>query len=39
VHIDLAGPAMADGDDTYVTRGGTGFGVRTLVELLERFTP
>ncbi len=39
VHIDLAGPAMADADDTYVTRGGTGFGVRTLVELLDRFTP
>ncbi|HMK12439.1 MAG TPA: leucyl aminopeptidase [Acidimicrobiales bacterium] len=38
VHIDLAGPALADADDSYVTRGGTGFGVRTLVELLDRFT-
>jgi leucyl aminopeptidase len=37
VHIDLAGPAMSDADDTYVSRGGTGFGVRTLVELLDRF--
>ncbi len=38
VHIDLAGPAMADSDDSYVSRGGTGFGVRTLVELLDRFS-
>ncbi len=38
VHIDLAGPAMADADDSYVSRGGTGFGVRTLVELLDRFS-
>ncbi len=37
VHIDLAGPAMADADDGYVSRGGTGFGVRTLVELIDYF--
>ena len=38
-HLDIAGPAWADGDDADVTRGGTGFGVRLLVELLEQFTP
>jgi leucyl aminopeptidase len=33
VHLDIAGPARADKDEHYVTKGGTGFGVRTLVEL------
>ena len=37
VHIDLAGPALAEADDSFVSRGGTGFGVRTLVELLDHF--
>ena len=37
VHIDLAGPALAEADDGFVSRGGTGFGVRTLVELLDQF--
>jgi leucyl aminopeptidase len=32
-HLDIAGTARADGDDGYISRGGTGFGVRTLVEL------
>jgi len=32
-HLDIAGTARADGDDGYTSRGGTGFGVRTLVEL------
>jgi leucyl aminopeptidase len=34
VHLDIAGPARADGDDAYVSKGGTGFGVRTLIELV-----
>jgi len=38
-HIDIAGPARAAADDGYVTRGGTGFGVRTLVELARTFKP
>jgi leucyl aminopeptidase len=38
-HLDIAGTARADGDDGYVTRGATGFGVRTLVELLRTFKP
>ena len=38
-HLDIAGPAFADGDDCEVTRGGTGFGVRLLVDLACSFTP
>jgi leucyl aminopeptidase len=37
VHLDIAGPARANSDDGYVARGGTGFGVRTLLELAEHF--
>jgi leucyl aminopeptidase len=36
-HLDIAGPARASSDDGYVIRGGTGFGVRTLVELARTF--
>jgi leucyl aminopeptidase len=36
-HVDIAGPARASADDGYLLRGGTGFGVRTLVELVQRF--
>jgi leucyl aminopeptidase len=37
-HLDIAGPARADDDsDPHVPKGGTGFGVRTLVALLESF--
>jgi leucyl aminopeptidase len=37
VHLDIAGPARANADDGYLTKGGTGFGVRTLVELVRTF--
>jgi leucyl aminopeptidase len=37
VHLDIAGPARAPGDDGYIAKGGTGFGVRTLVEVLSTF--
>ena len=37
VHLDIAGPARADSDDGYVAKGGTGFGVRTLVETVLEF--
>ncbi|MEW6298674.1 MAG: aminopeptidase, partial [Thermodesulfobacteriota bacterium] len=30
-HLDIAGPAFADKDGPYIPKGGTGFGVRTLV--------
>lgn len=33
VHLDVAGPARADKNEHYVPKGGTGFGVRTLVEV------
>ncbi|HEY2430349.1 MAG TPA: leucyl aminopeptidase [Acidimicrobiales bacterium] len=32
-HLDIAGTARSDSDDGYISKGGTGFGVRTLVEL------
>ena len=34
-HLDIAGPARSDADDDEVTKGGTGFGVRTLLSWLE----
>ena len=36
-HLDIAGPARASSDDGYIAKGGTGFGVRTLVEVLSTF--
>ena len=33
VHLDIAGPARSGSAEHYVTKGGTGFAVRTLVEL------
>ena len=32
-HLDIAGPARSDENSRYLTKGGTGFGVRTLVAL------
>jgi len=36
VHLDIAGPARAADAEHYVTKGGTGFGVRTIVEVAHR---
>ena len=36
-HLDIAGPSRSDEDSGYIRRGATGFGVRTLVELLTTF--
>ncbi len=36
-HLDIAGPSRAGSDDGYLVKGGTGFGVRTLVELVDAF--
>ncbi len=33
VHLDIAGPAWTDSEDPENRKGGTGFGVRTLVQL------
>jgi len=35
VHFDIAGPGRSDGRYGYVTRGGTAFSARTLVEFLR----
>ncbi|MEZ4474674.1 MAG: leucyl aminopeptidase [bacterium] len=34
-HLDIAGPVLAEKDDGYIRKGGTGFGVLTLVALVE----
>ncbi|HKX76275.1 MAG TPA: leucyl aminopeptidase [Acidimicrobiia bacterium] len=34
-HLDIAGPARCDHPYGWITRGGTGFGTRTLVRVLE----
>jgi len=36
-HLDIAGPAWAEKDNAVRSAGGTGFGVRTLVELGRRY--
>jgi leucyl aminopeptidase len=36
-HLDIAGPARASSAEHYVTKGGTGFGVRTLVEIAAAY--
>ena len=35
VHLDIAGPGFTESADAEIPRGGTGFGVRTLLEWLE----
>lgn len=38
VHLDIAGPAFAERPmSSYLGKGGTGHGVRTLVEFVEKF--
>ena len=37
VHLDIAGPADATEDSSESRKGGTGFGVRTLLRLLSDF--
>jgi len=39
VHLDIAGPAFREKDDGYLPKGGTGFGVRTVLELLSAWKP
>jgi leucyl aminopeptidase len=34
-HLDIAGPARASESSGYLTKGGTAFGVRTLLEYLS----
>jgi leucyl aminopeptidase len=35
VHLDIAGPASIDKDQPYVPKGGTGVGVRLLIQMLR----
>jgi leucyl aminopeptidase len=37
VHLDIAGPARSESDNGINVKGGSGFGVRTLVELAQHF--
>jgi leucyl aminopeptidase len=34
-HLDIAGPAFAESDNALGPKGGTGFGVRTLLKFLS----
>lgn len=36
-HLDIAGTARSSADDSETSKGGTGYGVRTLVELATTF--
>ena len=36
IHVDLAGPSSTDKELGHVAKGGTGFGVATIVEYLRR---
>ncbi len=38
-HLDIAGPARSAKERGYLSKGGTGFGVRTLVELVRGWKP
>jgi len=35
VHLDIAGPAFAESAKSWIDAGGSGFGVRTLVDLID----
>ena len=37
VHLDIAGPAFTEAEDVETRKGGTGFGVRTLVSLARNW--
>lgn len=38
-HLDIAGPAFTDAEDGETAKGGTGFGVRLLLDALVNFEP
>jgi leucyl aminopeptidase len=38
-HLDIAGPARSENETHYLHKGATGFGVRTLLELVSTFEP
>jgi leucyl aminopeptidase len=38
-HLDIAGPMKSDEEDSWRTRGATGYGARLLIDLALNFTP
>jgi len=38
-HLDIAGPAWSENEEADSSKGGTGFGVRLLIELAKKFEP
>ena len=38
-HLDIAGPAFTDSEEGETAKGGTGFGVRMLLDALANFEP
>jgi leucyl aminopeptidase len=38
-HLDIAGPSHAPKERGYVAKGGTGFGIRTLVDFVRAWRP
>ncbi|GLI27173.1 putative cytosol aminopeptidase [Agromyces rhizosphaerae] len=38
-HLDIAGTMSVDSDESWRSKGATGFGTRTLVEVARTFTP
>ncbi len=38
-HMDIASPSWSDVEDGWITKGATGWGARTLIELLEAWVP
>mgnify|MGYP000598571369 CR=1 FL=1 len=38
-HVDIAGTMSVDSDESWRSKGATGFGTRTLVEVARTFTP
>ena len=38
VHLDIAGPSTSPKERGYLSKGATGYGVRTLVEFIARRT-
>jgi leucyl aminopeptidase len=38
-HLDIAAPAFVEADDGWIVKGGTGWGVRTLLEFVQALDP
>jgi leucyl aminopeptidase len=38
-HLDIAGPMRSDADEGWLSKGASGFGVRLLLELLDKYEP